>query len=359
MFRFWTLAAVSLSLTYILLSIEPAVAQEKPLITDSPPAHTGNTERVVSNDQPAATAPEKATREQLEQWITELIHPKFAIRQAASQKLLEAGRAGMEAVAKAADSPDLELATRCLAILNEGLSSSDDSSKKAAREALNKLTKSQNKSVAQRAQQALEISANPPRAILPQGFRNGRLPPMGVNNVAIQVNVNNGRRETKITENGKEIVIKDNNRQDIQVSITDTVNGMKKTTVAEGKDPDDLKKNSPEAHAYFEKYKQGDGNIFRVQVGLNAPGGNGPGGDFKFPERVNVRRLPRLISPVKASGLFEEIEKLRLKIDAANERLAKFAEADHPDVAELKKISQEITVATKRLAEIKNESTIP
>jgi hypothetical protein len=364
MSRFWRLAAASFALTgWALSSVDASKVNAADDVSKnqdqvSPPAET--TARPETVKQKTGTTPEKASAvqpsaEQVDQWTKDLVDAKFAIRQTASQKLMESGSAGMESVAKAADSQNLELASRCLAILNEGLTLGDASAKKSAREALVLLTKSQNKSVAQRAQQALETPIAPQFGAFPPGIRRGRGAVPGVNNrAAIQVQVNNGVREIKVTENDKEIVLKDNNGKDIRVAITETVNGIKKVTTAEGKDPDDLKKNSPEAHAYYEKYNNGNGNVFRVQIGMNAIPGN-----VGVQERPPVRRLPRLINPIKASGLFEEIEKLRLKIDEANERLAKAADAEQPNGADLKKISEEIKTATKRLAEIKNESMTP
>ena len=301
-------------------------------------------------DIPAATV----KPEQLEQWTRDLVDAKFTVRQTASQKLIEAGVPGMEAVAKAADAMNLELASRCLAVLSEGLAAKDEAVRKAAKEALQRLTKSENKSVAQRAQQALDTPIGPLPGGVAQDPRR-RAFPGGVNNIALRFQINNGARETKINENGKEIVIKDNNGKDISVMITETINGNKKVTNAAGKDADDLKKNNPDAHAYFEKYCKGNG--IRMQIGGNGIGLPAAPGGILVP--AIPRRVPRAVNPFKAADLFDEIEKLRQKIDEANEKIQKAADVEQPNAGEIKKLTEEIKAATKRLAEIKTESDQP
>lgn len=303
----------------------------------------------VAPDSPTKDAEkaEAATPEQLQQWIKDLVHQKFATRQAASQKLVQAGVPGMEAAAEAAKTEDLELATRCLAVLTEGLTAKVEEVRKAARSALEALAKSENKSVAQRARQALDTPRGLPG--IPGGFGPG----IGRNFQQIRVQVVNGIREITVIENGKEIVIKDNNGKDISVTVTETVNGQKQSQIYKGKDEDDLKKNHPEGHALFAKYSQGGNGGVRIQIGGNAFGGN-----IFMPVRPQqVRR--RILNPLKAADLFEEIDKLRQKLEEANARLAKAAESEKPDPAELKKISEEIQASTKRLTEIKTESQLP
>ena len=301
----------------------------------------------------ATTETEKsipATEEQLKQWIQDLVNPKFAVRQAASQKLVQSGKAGMEAVAGAAQTDDLELATRCLAVLAEGLSSKTAEVQQAARTALQNLAKSDNKSVAQRARTALE----PPAKVALGG---GRVPGGFQGNfqqVAVQVD-KAGVRNIKVIENGKETVIKDNNGKDISVTTTETVNGQKVTKTVTGKDAEDLKKNNAEAHDLFEKYTKG-GNGIRINVGAN---GNGNGIIVGQPGVPGLVRRPRMMNPFKAAEAFGEIDKVRQKLEESNERLSKAAESDKPNPADLKAISAEIKALAKRLTEIKTELGLP
>ena len=296
-----------------------------------------------------------ASAEQLELWIQELVHPKFAVRQAASQKLVQSGKAGIEAVAGAALTDDLELATRCLSVLSEGLSSKREELQQAARTALQNLAQSENKSVARRARSALDGPGK-------LGVVGGRFPGgLQGNFQQLAVQINNGVRQIQVTENGKEIVIKDNNGKDISVTTTETVNGQKVTKSVAGKDEVELKKNHAEAYELFEKYTKG-GNGIRINVEGNAIG-NGiiigqPGpGQPRAPGLINRPRM--MINPIKAAEALGEVDKLRQKLEESNERLSKAAESDKPDPADLKAISAEIKTLTKRLAEIKSELGLP
>lgn len=336
---------------FVLFSAVALRAQDP---ADVPPAPPKQADRESADapaaDKPADTKPESdktepPSSEQLQEWVKELVHQKFATRQAASQKLIQAGVPGMQAAAEAAKTDDLELATRCLSVLTEGLASKSEAVKKAARTSLEELAKSENKSVAQRARQGLEA----PVALPQVGI--GR-PGFAVQQVRVQVR--NGVRELTVIENGKESTISDNNGKDITVTITETVNGQKKTQTYKAKDEEELKKNHPEAHAIYSKYS--GGKIGRVQIGGNVFGGNifGP-----IPQQQQIRRRPRILNPFKAAELLDEIDKLREKLEGLNERLSKSASADKPDPDELKKISEELKSTTKRLGEIKVESQVP
>jgi hypothetical protein len=155
-------------------------------------------------------------------------------------------------------------------------------------------------------------------------------------------------------ENGKETVIKDTNGKDISVTTTENVNGQKQTNTVTAKDEEDLKKNHPDAHAIFQKYARGAGGALRIQIN----GGNAFGGNILMPALPPAPRR-RVVNPFKAAELLDEVEKLRVKLEEANGRLSKAAEAEKPDSGELKKISEEIQSTIKRLAEIKTESQLP
>lgn len=279
--------------------------------------------------------------EQLQQWTRDLSSPVFAVRQAASQKLVQAGKAGMEQVAITAQTEDLELATRCLAVLAEGLISKAEDVRQAARGALEKLAASDNRSVARRARQALEA---PPKLDGP-----GQ-PDVAQNVQQVQVQIINGVREIKVRENDKEVIIKDNNGKDISVTTTELKNGQKVTRTVTGKDEDDLKKNQPEAHAVFEKYRNG-GNGMRVQIRMNAVMGQ----NIIVPGLQRAVMRPAMVPIAKAAELSDELDKIRKQLDDANGRLLKSAESDQPDPADLKTISAQIKQLTRRLGEIKQE----
>ena len=337
----------------------PKVEPQAGIQTDSKAAKNSNDEKSGADARQdkqadagerqteAVSEPQSASAEQLAKWIQELVDPKFAIRQLASQKLIEAGAPAMKAVAQAAESKNLELITRCLGVLTEGLSADAEATRASAREGLEKLARSQNNSVAQRAQQSLDTPVGPlPSAVI----RRGRKVPGGVqvvNNVAIRVQVNNGQREMRIVENGKEVVIKDNNGKDITVTVTETVNGVQNVTTVTAKDVDDLKTNNPDAHAYYARFAKGNGLQFKI-------GGNP--GNIPAPP---VPRLPRFVNPLKAGDLFDEVDQLRQKLESANSRLEKMSTGEQVKPSDLKVITDEIKQSLKRLAEIKGEAEMP
>jgi tetratricopeptide (TPR) repeat protein len=67
----------------------------------------------------AAAVPAKPSPEQIAKWIEQLGDNDFATRQAASRQLWEAGRSAEEALARAADGPDLEVRRRVNEILEK------------------------------------------------------------------------------------------------------------------------------------------------------------------------------------------------------------------------------------------------
>ncbi len=360
MYRHWMLAGllvcVGLSATWaedsaITTQDNKTVEKAQAEKAADPRDDAADSKSRASNVEPnlQTEKPIEATPEQLKQWTQDLVNPKFATRQAASQKLVHAGKAGMEAVAGAARTEDLELATRCLSVLTEGLNAKSPEVQEAARTALQDLAKSENKSVAQRARAALET---PVKLTLPEA--RGRIGLQG-NFQQIAVQINNGMRTIKVTENGKEIAISDNNGKQITVTTTETVNGQKATKSVTAKDEEDLKKNHPDAHALFDKYTKG-GNGIQLRIGGNAIGNGVIVGQPGVPRIIN---RPRMVNPIKAADAFEEIDQLRLKLENSNEKLSKAAESDKPDPADLKSISADIKALTKRLSEIKTELGLP
>ena len=299
------------------------------------------------------SAPEGISPEQLKEWIQNLSHQRFATRQTASRKLVEAGVPGMKAVAEAAKTDDLEVATRCLAVLTEGLNSNNEAVRNIAKSALESLSKSENTSVAQKARLALETPRELPA--IPDG-----LPPgAGQNRPAqmvrqIRFRDVNGVREITVVENRREIVIKDTKGKDISVTVTETINGKKLSETSTGKDADDLKNNSLQAYALYKRYTSPNANGgIKIQMGGNIFGGNA------LLQPPAARQMPRIINPLKAADLLDEVEKLRQKLAEANGRLEKAANSEKPDTAELKKISDEIKSTIQRLAEIRTESQLP
>ena len=58
----------------------------------------------------------------------------------------------------------------------------------------------------------------------------------------------------EVEDNGKKVSITDSKDSGITVTITESVNGKKKTTKVRAADTADLAKKDPEAHKYYRKY---------------------------------------------------------------------------------------------------------
>lgn len=84
-------------------------------------------------------------------WIAELDDGQFSVRQAASRKLREAGRAAVEPLTAAADGKRSEVIRRAIEVLDSFCDSEDAETATAAGEALKKLARSSHRLVAHRA----------------------------------------------------------------------------------------------------------------------------------------------------------------------------------------------------------------
>jgi hypothetical protein len=106
----------------------------------------------------SATTPaeETASAKQIAQWAAQLGDNSFAVRESASEQLVQAGRPAIEAVAAAAMNAErLEVTVRALRILNELALSPDEATARSAKAALGELAGSKRPAVAARARSAL------------------------------------------------------------------------------------------------------------------------------------------------------------------------------------------------------------
>lgn len=101
---------------------------------------------------PAVPPPD---REQVEQWVADLNSDNFAAREAATRKLIRAGKAAVEPLAEVARGSDLEVTTRAIHILQELYKSQDDEAIDAAELGFSRLLESEHPSVLARVEQVL------------------------------------------------------------------------------------------------------------------------------------------------------------------------------------------------------------
>lgn len=300
----------------------------------------------AAEESPATPPAEAASAEQIRQWAKDLDSTDFVVRKRSAQLLAKQGAAAVDAVAARADADDLDLAARSISILAEIAKSPDETAKAAARRALEKLTKSERRSVAQRADAALNPPKEPqnPRFgganVIVQGqFRIGRRA------MRIQARQQNGEKEVTAEEDGRKVQIQESPEKGITLKVTETVNGKEETKTYTAKTVEELKKQHPDAHKLYEKYAAGNaGGQLQVIGGIN-------GGVIQLqaiPAPLPVPVLP----PVQLEQVVPETKRLqaaRERLEKLSDKLRKLAESGKADPESLKKLAEEIQQAAKEL----------
>lgn len=110
-----------------------------------------------AQDQPLPVV-ESPGSEQIQQWVDELDSPRFAVRESATEKLIESSAEALGPVALAVQQGNLEVISRGIHILEEGALSGDPSAEDAASAALEQIAKSDSTAAA-RAFQVLQSLA--------------------------------------------------------------------------------------------------------------------------------------------------------------------------------------------------------
>jgi hypothetical protein len=290
-------------------------------------------------EQPAATA----TSQQISEWIKQLDHDGFNVRESAQQKLEEAGEAAFEALREAALGESQEAATRAVEVLKKHYHGSNDALKNAAQTQLDKISKSDNPIAVRRAEAALQAApkpeqkpADPAVPTVPFGGGGIRIGGGGgafkieVRSAVIgggkgkSISVKNvdGNKEINVEEEGRKVKIEESAAGKIKMSVTEKVDGKEETKTYEAESADDLKKVQPEAHKIYEQYKQG-----------------GDGGRIEFkavpvdPARIRVRpAFPRALPVPIPEGLpaadLERLKEAQKRLEETRKRL----EAELPNL---------------------------
>ena len=303
-----------------------------------------------------ATPDNAPQAEEIGGWIKDLSSDDFEARKSATRKLVEAGKPAIEPLAKAVDRNDLETTVRGMSVLTELARSADEDIRKTARAALEELAKSKNRAVAQRAEAVIKPLNTEPA---PQPGIGG-----GINiNVQGNIIVGNGGarrlnvrthqgpngRQTEVEEDDRKIQIEEPNDGTITIKVTEPpdAKGERKAKSYEAKNLDDLKKNHPEGHALFEKYRANNGRMI-----VGGPGRMmfGPPG-FPVPVAPAIPVPPRLIGP---KGI-EDIAQTRRQLDKTLEQLEALAGKDKATAEEIREAAQQLKQAIQRLAEVQQQ----
>jgi hypothetical protein len=233
-----------------------------------------------ADDAASAPTPAGDVAAEISRLIPQLDDAEFSQRQAASQELMEAGKAVFPELEKAALEGSREASGRAIDILRTQFARGDDATKQAAQAALERLAKSNNAGAAQKANDVL----NPPKAVEdPFNGRFGVAPVIRGAGLQIQVAGNiggarrvstrrdaNGKVEIEAEENGKKIKITKQPDGSIEMEITETVNGKETTKKHSAKNYDELKMKDAEAAKIYDRYNAG--GIGNIQIQGFAPG---------------------------------------------------------------------------------------
>jgi hypothetical protein len=204
--------------------------------------------------------------------------PDFAVRRSASRKLTEAGKAAIAPLTAAAQSPQRETMIRSLEVLKAFLDSKDESTKSAAREALETIAEGGNAIAARRAQLALD----PPKSETPMPPAGGgiRIGPRGIQGIGgiriagangvriaggqiqigkgsqiITTQVNGAARVVQVVHgDGRQIVIDENPQRVKVVVLEKDQQGKVVERSAEAKDAKTLKSKNKELFDVYEQY---------------------------------------------------------------------------------------------------------
>jgi hypothetical protein len=209
-----------------------------------------------------------APRAELADWIKLLSSNSYAARKEATQRLIAAGTAAIAPVTAAAESDDLELPARCIAILKRLSDVEDHATKQAAQSALRELTGSSRAYLARKADEALRPPV-PPASIPLGGGRAGpfgravRLqPPRGVP-LARPVPLQPERtlvRELIVDDNGRKVHLRYENRSEkgstFLVRVIEPLAGRDRVTEYKAESVTELREKHPDAHALYAKHSR-------------------------------------------------------------------------------------------------------
>jgi len=224
--------------------------------------------------------------------IRQLDASAFSERQRAMKKLKALGPGVIPQLEKAAQQGSREVTQRCLDLLGEHFDSADESVKKSAQEALERLARCDSPSASRRADEILNPNKTPPP---PRTIIGGAMPLGGFNRAQIQMRVIggggarrisikniNGVKQIDVDEGGRKIKINDAPQNGIKMEVTEKKDGKDIVKKYEAKNAEELKKNHPEAHKIYDKYSyHGAGPV--IQFG---------GGNIQLQGQFRVLPLP-------------------------------------------------------------------
>lgn len=192
---------------------------------------------LVTADEPATTKQDEAAQQ-----IKALIEGDAFQRRDATSKLLELGKDAVEPLAKEAAEAKPTAMYHCFDVLARLLASENEATSTAAKTALDKLTESENKSVALRAKSVIRL-----KEIL--GRRQAAIP-------AVAALPAQGPMKLSSNENGRTIELERAADGSFSGKIKESVNGEEKSTDIKAADAKELEQKFPDAYKALQKHEE-------------------------------------------------------------------------------------------------------
>ena len=180
----------------------------------------------------------------VEMLVSDITEGDANARKEATEKLLKAGEPAVAPLAEAAETDDAEVVEHCLDVLGRLMVSPDPKTAAAAKEALQKLAKSDTEIVGIKARNTLRLEPvlrtreallkNAPAAPGPAG----------------------GVMRMTATENGKSIQLQRTADGSFEGKVTEIVDGKKQVTEIKAASEKELEEKFPEAHKAFQKQQK-------------------------------------------------------------------------------------------------------
>jgi len=329
--------------------------------------------------------PSSLSEAEIEDLIEQLNADEFTTREAATKALGDGGRAVIPAMEQNAESPELEVSSRCFAVLKAIYEGTDIEARADAALALKRLCSSSQAAVARRAKSLL----TPPAAnLLPGGvpIPGFRLPPglrfnvqrnlqAGGRTRSVATTNVNGRVTVEAAEGSRRVLITHQNEREIRVRVTEPApdGGEPRVTESVAANRQELKEKYPEAFKLFTEYAgqelEPDHNPSRIFPPGSPPGVlpgleplpqvPAPPGPPGFPPpRVNGRPLDRGRRADNAgqresrSVSIKPLAELEKRLESIVSQLRREAESDRPQTNELQRLAGELDEVRAALADL-------
>ena len=153
-----------------------------------------------------------------------------------------------------------------------------------------------------------------------------------------------------MNDNGQKIEIRDQDGEDIEVTVTETVNGQDETSEYSADDLDDLKQNHPDIAELYEKYTQQNPIQFQVFAAQCNRFRICP--DAPSPFRSVPISLPRVTRICREQKTYPQLSNVLSPCPPHSSELKDSEDADK-DV--LEELVQELNSALEELAETRDE----